>query len=343
MDPEPKRVEQKGRLLQRTAPCRPPPVWQPARSRPGEASRPPSALSVPRPARYPAHVQRAALVWLVVACASRTTPSKPPAAATPRTPSHAATPPPGPPLASPGEHTQYKLSLQGVELATYDFAVGAVTALGGKQAVVVQGHAKVNGLAALLTQIDDRFTSWVDVATGRPLRFQVAEYAPRSKTDIEHVETDFMARTGDTIPVSFRLNDGAPTLEPQRTTQQDVWCPNSFLLALRAWEGPGGTAQTVEVFRSRFLWHVEVKIHGKETHVTELGDLPALRIEGRAYKLDRKGERDRASSERRFTIWISDDDGRVPLEIRAATDYGDLRMQIIDYQPGSGRRVGAPS
>lgn len=275
-----------------------------------------------------------------MACGSRAAPSTPPT--TPLPAPATASLRGGPPLATPGERMHYRLSLQGVELATYDLAIGDVTELEGRQAVVVQGHAKVNGLAAFLAKIDDRFTSWVDVATGRPLRFQVDEYASGSKTDIEHAAADFLARSGDTIPVTFHLNDAAPAPEPQRTARPEVWDVNSFLLALRAWEAAPGATQTLDVFRSRFLWHVEVTIHGKEAHVTELGDLPALRIEGRTYKLDRKGERDPGSSERRFTIWISDDDGRVPLEIKAVTDYGDLRMQIIEYQPGTGQRLAAP-
>jgi len=114
---------------------------------------------------------------------------------------------------------------------------------------------------------------------------------------------------------------------------------NAFLLALRSWEAPPGAQLALEVFRSRYLWHVEVTVHGKEKLVTELGDLPALRIDGRTYKLRRDGSRNAGDAERRFTMWISDDDGRVPLEIKAVTDYGDIRMQITDYQPGSGKRL----
>ena len=229
----------------------------------------------------------------------------------------------------------YKLSLQGIELATFDLVIGEVD----QHAVVVQGHAKVNGLAAFLATIDDRFTSWVDLATGRSLRFQAEEYASGSKTDIEHAVVDFAARTTGSVPVTFHVNDAPPQPEPQTTTLPEVWDYNAFLLALRSWEGPPGSSLTLEVFRSRFLWHVEVTIHGKEKLVTALGDLPALRIEGRTHKLDRKGARDAGSSERKFTIWISDDDGRVPLEIKAVTDYGDLRMQLVDYQPGTGQRL----
>jgi len=249
----------------------------------------------------------------------------------------------GPPLATPGEHMQYKLSLQGVDLATYELGVGEVAEVAGKQAIIVQGHAKVSGLASFLATIDDRFTSWIDVTNGRSLRFQTDEYASGSKTDIEHAVVDLGARDGDTVPVTFHLNDTPALPEPQKVSQSIVWDYNAFLLGLRGWEGAPGSVLALEVFRSRFMWHVDVTIRGKEKLVTALGELPALRIDGHTYKLDRKGGRDRDSAERSFSMWISDDDGRVPLEIKATTDYGDLKMQIVDYQPGSGQRLGPPS
>jgi hypothetical protein len=245
----------------------------------------------------------------------------------------------GPPLATPGEHMQYRLSLRGIDLAAYDLAIGDVTELDGKKVIVVQGHAKTRGLAAVFAMIDDHFTSWVDVATGRSLRFQADEYATGSKTDIEHAVIDLAGRTGDTIPVQYHVNDAPPQPEPQKASLPVTWDYNAFLLALRAWEAPPGAQHTLEVFRSRSMWHTEVAIRGKVRLVTELGELPALVIDGRTYKLRRDGTRTTDDAERRFTIWISDDDGRVPLQINAVTDYGDLVMQIVDYQPGTGARL----
>ncbi|HEY6177895.1 MAG TPA: DUF3108 domain-containing protein [Kofleriaceae bacterium] len=244
-----------------------------------------------------------------------------------------------PPIATPGEHMQYRLSLRGVDLATYDLGVGEITELDGKRAIVVQGHAKTRGLAAFFATIDDHFTSWVDVATGRSLRFQTDEYATGSKTDIEHAVIDLAGRSGETIPIEFHLNDAPPRPEPQKASLPVAWDYNAFLLALRGWEAPVGSQLTLEVFRSRFLWHVEVTIRGKDKLVTDLGELPALRIDGRTYKLRRDGGRTPDDAERQFTMWISDDDGRVPLEIKAVTDYGDVVMQIVDYQPGTGTRL----
>ncbi len=285
-------------------------------------------------------VRTAVLGALIAACGNHPGPAPAAPASPPTTAAPAAAPlGDGPPLATPGEHMQYRLSLRGIDLATYELAIGDVTELDGKKVIVVAAHARTRGLAAVFATIDDHFTSWVDVATGRSLRFQTDEYATGSKTDIEHAVIDLAGRTGDTIPVQYHVNDAPPKPEPQQASLPVAWDYNAFLLALRAWEAPPGAQHTLEVFRSRFMWHAEVKIRGKAKLVTELGELPALVIDGRTYKLRRDGARTADDAERHFTIWISDDDGRVPLQITAVTDYGDLVMQIVDYQPGTGARL----
>ena len=243
----------------------------------------------------------------------------------------------GPPLATPGEHMQYSLALQGLNLAVFDLAVGEVQPLGDKRAVTVQSHAKTVGLGALV-KVDDIFTSWIDVTTGRPLRWSCDEYAKNGQ-DKEKTDADFAARAGERLPIVFHLNDETPAPEPQRVTLPEVWDYNAFLIALRGWEGPVGTHITAEVLRSRFLWHVEMTIQGKDTLSTALGNLPALRLDGHTYKLDREGKRAEGSDARDFTVWISDDEGRVPLQVAAKTDYGDVKLSITDYQPGTGPRL----
>ncbi len=253
--------------------------------------------------------------------------------------SDAAKLPGGPPLVTPGERMSYRISLQGLELGTYTVGVGEVEDVNGRKAVVVQSHAMTEGVAKMLGgKVDDKFTSWIDVETGRSLRFQVDEYAPGSE-DIEHTAVDLAGRSGNTIPVAFHVNDQPPQPEPQKATLPETWDYNAFLVTMRAWEGKPGPAIPIEVFRSRFLWHLDIKIHGKEKLQTELGELPALRIDAHTYKLDRLGAKFIGSDERDFSLWISDDDGRVPLQINAKTDYGDVKMRIVDYQPGTGARI----
>jgi len=243
--------------------------------------------------------------------------------------------PDGPPLATPGEHMQYKLALGGVELAIYDLAISDAPERPGQ--IVVQSHAKTVGLGALV-KVDDYFSSWIDVKTGRPVHWTCDEYATNGQ-DKEKTDADLAGRHGDTVPIAFHLNGDPPRPEPQHVSLPDVWDMNSFLIALRAWEGPPGSTVVAEVLRSRFLWHVEMKIGGKQQLHTAIGDFPALRLDGHTYKLARDGSRFPDSDERNFTVWISDDDGRVPLGVTARTDYGAIKMEIVDYQPGTGQRL----
>ena len=250
----------------------------------------------------------------------------------------------GAPLVTPGERMSYKLSLMGAELATFDLAIGdQETEVAGKPTIVVQTHAKVSGIGELAARaagihVDDTFTSWIDVTNGRPLRWYCDEYATKS-TDKERSEARLAERSDGTIPIEFHVNDEPPKEELQAVSMPDVWDYNAFLIALRSWEGPPGTTVSAEVLRSRYLWHVDMKIHGKEELHTALGDFPALRLDGHTYKLGRDGHKLAGNDERDFTIWISDDDGRVPLEVKARTDYGAVEMAITDYQPGTGQRL----
>lgn len=231
----------------------------------------------------------------------------------------------------------YRLQLGGMDLATYDLAAGDVTDLDGKSVIVVQGHAKTRGLAAVLTNVDDVFTSWIDVETGRPRRWSVEEStatgAVRERTDARIDQ-----RAEDVVPIDVWLDD-RPTHEPQKVSMPDVWDYNAYLVALRAWEAPPGSTVTTEVFRSRFLWNVTMTIQGEEKLVTELGEFPTLRFEGHAYRLTRDGKRSTDAQERTFQIWITNDSGRVPVLTKAQTDYGDIELAIVDYQPGTGERL----
>ena len=250
--------------------------------------------------------------------------------------------PSGPPLITPGERMTYKLALQNMELAAFSITAGEVQDLAGKQVIVVESHARSVGIVEWVARIDDRFTSWIDTETGRSRRFQTDEYETNSKTNVEHVVADLAGRDGDRIPVTFHVNDGTPTPEPQRANKPEVWDYNAFLVALRAWEQPPGSKVNVEVFRSRFMWNIDMQIRGREkieTALPDLGEVMALRFDAHMFRLDREGKKDPGADERNMTIWISDDDGRVPLRTVARTDYGDIRMDIVDYSPGTGQRL----
>lgn len=247
--------------------------------------------------------------------------------------------PVAPPLATPGERMAYKLTLKGVDLGTFTLGVGEIVDLAGTQTVVVQAQAKSGGFAALVADIDDRFTSWVDVKTGRPRRFEVYEHADRKGKDKDHVVVDFAARSPAGIPVHYALNDEPMKTLVQPVTNKDVWDYNAFLLAIRGWEGAKGSTTTLEVFRSRYVWRITITLGGKGPLVTDLGEFPVLRFDAKTVKIDRAGKPWAGQPERNFTLWVSDDNDRVPLKLEATSDYGSISMDIVEYVPGTGARL----
>ena len=57
-----------------------------------------------------------------------------------------------------------------------------------------------------------------------------------------------------------------------------------------------------------------------------------MRYDGEGVRILRDGSPDPASDRRRFSMWISDDADRVPVRLVAHTDYGDIRMDLVDYR-----------
>ena len=280
---------------------------------------------------YGRQVVRGLAISIVCACATKHGPESVPYS----TAATATSIPRGAPFVTPGERMSYRLVLGGLDLATYDIAVGEVEEIAGRKTVVVQGHAKATGLVEVVASIDDTFTSWIDVETGRPLRYFVDEFAYKG-TAKERTDARIFERVGDIVPIDFHVDDGPAVPESQRVSHRDVWDYNAFVVALRGWDAPPGSRIAAEVLRSRYLWHVEMTVRGHDRVVTELGDFPAVRLDATTYKLTRDGTRDRSSEARNLSLWISADADRVPLRTIATTDYGDLEMTITDYTPGTG-------
>jgi hypothetical protein len=275
---------------------------------------------------------RLVLVLAIAACGSKQ--------AEPIAPSGGTTAklPDGPPYVTPGERISYKLSLGGMNLATYEVGVGDVQEVDGRKAVIVQSRAKSQGLVSMVAYLDTTFTSWIDAGNGRPLRWTVEERNAEGQI-IEGADAQLTKRKGDQLPVDVVVLGKQPAVEMQKVTMPEIWDYNALVIAFRAWEAKKGSSATVEVLRSMYLWHVTVIVRGEENVVTELGDFPAVRIDGLSYRLKRDGTRDTGAPERNFSLWISNDDGRVPLQSTAQTDYGDIKMTLVDYQPGNGNRL----
>lgn len=230
-------------------------------------------------------------------------------------------------IAHAGEQMIYRISLHGLDVAEFTVVVGATAAQGGKDTIPVQTHAVSSPLLTLFHKVDDTLATWIDPATGRPVMFRAKEMASAKSDALEETEVQF-------APGKFLvkvMRDGKP-LDEEQVVLHDIYDVPSMLVFVRGWTAAAGTRTTVDVMRSRTAWRVDFVVGPSEGVTTTLGELQAIRYDGEGVRILRDGSPDPASDRRKFSMWISDDADRVPVRLVAHTDYGDIRMDLVDYR-----------
>lgn len=269
------------------------------------------------------------------------TPTPTPTSVTPPT-EPAATTTAGPPFVAPGERMTYRVSLHDVTLASFSIAVApAPTDLQGHPAIVVQAGAEAVGVAAMVKPTKIEFATWLDVTNGETLLFRATESAGNGDETVELNEARFTELVDGKFPISTARADRSELIEMQTASQRPTDIV-TMLMAARAWDGPPGTARTLDVVRSRYMWRTQVTLVERKSIVTELGQLPAVKFDAVTSRLLRDGSLDKGTAPRHWSLWISDDADRVPLQLVAQSDYGDIRMDIADYTAGTAPNLRSP-
>ncbi|MEZ4359836.1 MAG: DUF3108 domain-containing protein [Kofleriaceae bacterium] len=272
--------------------------------------------------RWPAHarlVLGAAALAVAASCASTAEAFTQPPAAAPA--------PVGELGLLPGETMAFVVKLAGLEVGEAALAVGERGAYEGHPALTVRSKIGTTGAARLLRAADDESTTVINLATGAPLRldthvlmggqetFTKALFAP------DHVDVE-VRRTGvaGVRAYTFGAGDGA-TLDA-----------HAAMAHLRGWRPARGTSRTVWLVGGRRLWRVDLAYAGDETIGTEQGNRKATRLDGVAYRAQPDRSLDESKPPRRFSVWMSDDADRVPLRVSATTEYGEIELELVDYQ-----------
>ena len=233
-------------------------------------------------------------------------------------------------VATAGEVMRYKVSIHGLELAEYVIVVGDRTTLEGAEVLPVQSTARTTKALAWLRPEVNEYTSWIRIANGRPVLFRSAEPESRQSKIVETVDTRFGDKE-NSVTVS-REDKG--TFPETQILQYQAYDMNSFLMFLRAWEGEIGAQIASDITRGRYAWRNRTAVVGYDNLDTALGRIAVVRYDGEGVRINRDGTVDPTSDRRRFSIWISDDADRVPIRLVGHTDYGDVFMDLVSYEPG---------
>jgi hypothetical protein len=226
----------------------------------------------------------------------------------------------------PGEAFTFEVTYKGIEGGRARMAIGEPAVVGDQRVLAVRADMESSGLVAIVKSIKDDTSTWLDADTGLPIRSE--SDANTSGKRIQMVTTfDHGARRAETV-----LNkEGVVKKVGRRLPDGETYDPIAAMLVLRGWDAPVGTRGLMSSFSGRTLWRSELVVEGKEELKTSLGKRMAVRTSGVAYRITASGAIDQRRKPRRFTVWVSDDEWRIPLRVTAFTEMGDVVVQATSY------------
>lgn len=239
--------------------------------------------------------------------------------------------PPGPNAALKPVAIHYRLSWNNV-LNAGDLAVAVRRKANGNGDIDFVGTAegRSSGLARALWSYDMKAESLVDAASLRPQVFRLSE--TERKKQFRYV-LDF--QPGKVLSETTRL---ASEEEPEETRSrvyryehlQDMM---SLALYLRSFELPAG-GDPVKILVSPFNrpYMVEFKVAGREKKKIKGVKYDTIRLDTKLRKIKPDQTLQEYEKMREATMWISDDEFRLPIEIHADIFVGFVSAQMTSRQ-----------
>jgi hypothetical protein len=184
------------------------------------------------------------------------------------------------------------------------------------------GKGYTTGMSKWFFNVDDTYESYFDKVTNKPYQFvrKIDEggYTKNQEGFINHnnnqvVLKDYKKKTEKTFAVTDNIQDVLSTFYFLRNH------PNINNLKI-------GESIMVDMFFDDEVFKFKLKYIGKEDLNTKFGSVPSMIFRplvqsGRVFK-----------EEESLTVWISDDDNKLPLRIKANLAVGSLKADLDGFK-----------
>jgi uncharacterized protein DUF3108 len=239
----------------------------------------------------------------------------------------------GEPFFHADEQFAWEVRVHGILVGEAVMASGKPGVIGGRRAFVTRSRSETAGLAGLVKRVRDEVTTAIDMDRSKPIQLD------GDLTFGNHhvlVKTEF-GEAGYQLTIT---RDGSPPARHfQRMPGVPLYDSHAVMARIRGWVPEVGQRAYFYVIGGRYLWHNLVQLTSRETVRTALGTFPALRIDGLATRVNSRLGFDLTKKPRTYTVWLSDDNDRVPLRVQARTELGDLDVELVSYERPSRRLI----
>jgi len=194
--------------------------------------------------------------------------------------------------------------------------------LNGKKVHHLKGKGESTGLMHLFFKVDDRYESYVDRDTGKPYRF-IRDIDEGGHT--KDIQIDFDHDTRKAV-INDKKHKEIKTMDIKPGTQDMI----SSFYHLRNIVDPATVKKGDEFILPMFFdaenYDFKMKFLEREVVKTKFGKIKALKFRpyvqsGRVFE-----------EEESLTVWISDDDNKIPLKIQAKLAVGSLTADLDAFK-----------
>jgi Protein of unknown function (DUF3108) len=195
-------------------------------------------------------------------------------------------------------------------------------------AYVVRATAASQGAAALLFPYESRFWSEMDSTTLRPRYFQGIEIDKKETvtTTVRHSATQVMCEE-----LCKTTKTGKSNVTEHSFTYAPVYDIFSAMLLIRRQKLEPGDHYNLVIHPFDTPYLLRVQVLARELH----RERDAIRLSVGLQKIDRKSLEllPYKKLKKEATLWLRDDDTRLPIELRAAAFIGEIRAVISPTHP----------
>lgn len=220
-----------------------------------------------------------------------------------------------------GEYFKFRIHY-GIVNAGYATLEVKDATINNKKVFHVVGKGYTTGMSRFFFKVDDLYETYIDKDSGMPYRFvrKIDEGGYKKNQE------GFFNQSANKVTVKDYKNNNEKTFVTPKNTQDIL----SSFYYLRNYPGidkiKPGESITIDMFFDDETTKFKLKFVGRENITTKFGVVPSMIFRplvqsGRVFK-----------EKESLTVWISDDDNRLPIRIKADLAIGSLKADLDAYK-----------
>src|SRR5690606_35675539 len=220
-----------------------------------------------------------------------------------------------------GEYLQYRIHY-GLLNAGFASLTVKNTTYEGRPHFHAVGEGSSSGAVRAFYKVDDRYESYIDQSTNKPSKFvrNISEggYSRDQIFTFDHDKNIVKIHDRKEQRISYKDFEG--------NNIQDLLSALYYLRNYDTDKLKMGDYINLKIFMTDDTYKFRLKILGRETMNTKVGKIKTLKIRpyvqsGRIFKESES-----------VTMWVTDDDNHIPIQIKAELTVGSLKADLNDYR-----------